>query len=365
MLTAHRLLPHTDKMKNRPLLLLILVAHVICCVSGWHLNPLSKFTSPTYSRQYTYWKEEDSEEINFTFRQVFQKFGVRPPLEVPPLVWKLAYRLQLASLRLLHAWDKLKPPNSSLSLHIIWWKALMRLPAADWSYDLLPSYTRWVAKLKAFFPPLHHSNIELRTVFLDNRTAAAAVAAPGKIRLVVLGAGYDLRSLRFLENGLVEEAFELDLAQVIDAKNVLLSSQRFKDRRPNCRRFPHTVAVDLNDIENTRKILTPLLKKSSDEGRNTFTIFLLEGILVHLQRGSSSQVLRLLRSCCESESGCLIFADRIEGVDNRSLDLGRTILAEAGWNLTEFLASPTKTPHFGVAIPMVGRDELLLSYLTE
>jgi O-methyltransferase involved in polyketide biosynthesis len=228
----------------------------------------------------------------------------------------------------------------------------MRLPAAAWSYVLLPSSTRWVAKLKAFFPPLHHSNIELRTVFLDNRTAAAAEAASGKTRLVILGAGYDLRSLRFLENGLVEEAFELDLGQVIEAKNVLLSSQRFKDRRPNCR-LPKAVAVDLNDIENTRKVLTSLLRESSDDGSNTFTIFLLEGILVHLQRGSSSQVLRLLRSCCESKSGCLIFADRIEGVANRSLDLGRTILAEAGWNLTEFLASPTKTPHFGMAIPML------------
>jgi O-methyltransferase involved in polyketide biosynthesis len=338
---------------NRLLLLLLIIAHGLGCAAGWNLNPLSKFTSPTYSRQYTYWKEQ-SEAVNYTFPQVFQKFGVRPPLEVPPLIWKWAYRLQLASLKLLHAWDKLKPPNSSLSLPIIWWKALMRNPAAAWSYDLLPSSTRWVAKLKAFFPPLHHSNIELRTVFLDNRTAAAAMAASGKIRLVVLGAGYDSRSLRFLENGLVEEAFELDLDQVITAKNVLLSSQRFKDRRPNCR-LPKTVAVDLNDIENTRKVLTCLLKESSDNGsnQNTFTIFLLEGILVHLQRGSSSQVLRLLRSCCESESGCLIFADRIEGVDNRSLDLGRTILAQAGWNLTEFLASPTKTPHFGVAIPMV------------
>jgi O-methyltransferase involved in polyketide biosynthesis len=150
----------------------------------------------------------------------------------------------------------------------------------------------------------------------------------------------------------VDEAFELDLGQVIEAKNSLLSSQRFKDRRPNCR-LPKTAAVDLNDIEDTRKVLTCLLKESSDGESNTFTVFLLEGILTHLQRGSSSQVLRLLRSHCESESGCLIFADRIEGVDNRSLDLGRTVLAEAGWNLTEFLANPTKTPHFGVAIPML------------
>jgi O-methyltransferase involved in polyketide biosynthesis len=326
-------------------------------VSGW---APPRLTSPTYSRDYTYWKKGSGvdECKTYTFSQAFQENGVqRPPLKVPPFVWKWAYYFQLKALPLLHAFDDTsqKIPNSSLALPILWWKALMRNTnptAAAWAYDLLPKSTRWIVKVfSRFFPPLHHVNIQLRTTFLDDRTKSIVkkVRSESKnrkhIRLVVVGAGYDLRSLRFLQDGIIDEAIEMDLANVMEAKKSLLKSSVFQLRRPKCQ-LPKMISVDLNCIETANTSLQKILTKDQD----TYTVFLLEGILVHLDAGFSSKVLKLLRSFCNAQGdGSLIFCDRIQGVNNRSLELARSVLAETGWTLNEFLATPTKTPHFGVA----------------
>jgi hypothetical protein len=345
-------------------------------VSGWSLPRL---TSPSYHREYAYWKKtdqssssDDDTKKSFTFAQAFQQNGVeRPPWQVPSFFWIWAYRLHLKALPLLHAFDDSahQIPNSSLSLPILWWKALMRNTnpsAAAWAYDLLPGPTRWIVKVfRRFFPPLHHVNIQLRTTFLDNRTIAIANQVRSessssdqkysnkRIRLVVLGAGYDLRSLRFLQAGIVDEAIEVDLPNVIQAKKALLESPTFQQRRPHCQ-LPQMAEVNLNNIETTNATLRNLWSaKNETKEQPTFTIFLLEGILVHLESGSSSKVLKLLRSFCndqDSSNGCLVFCDRIQGVNNRSLDLAKTVLNETGWKLTEFLATPTRTPHFGVAV---------------
>jgi hypothetical protein len=146
----------------------------------------------------------------------------------------------------------------------------------------------------------------------------------------------------------------LGLATIIEVKNALLSSQRFRDRRPNCR-FPHTVAVDLNDIENTRKVLTSLPKENLDDKSDTFTLnFYWQGYWlvrfceeIVITSAPTFEILlrvgvRLSHICRPNRRG-----------HQSIFGLGRTVLAKAGWNLTEFLASPTKTPHFGVAIPML------------
>ena len=116
--------------------------------------------------------------------------------------------------------------------------------------------------------------------------------------------------------------------------------------------MPKMAGIDLNDIKSARNTLKTLLKVDQQNQENdTFTIFLLEGILVHLASGSSSKVLKMLRSFCSfsREDGCLVFCDRIQGVNDRRLDLAKTVLNETGWKLSEFISTPTKTPHFGVA----------------
>jgi len=354
---------------------LIMTLYSVVVTSGWSLP---RMTSPTYSRKYTYWKQIDPSvassgtsennsnlreelEESYSYTEAFRNFGVqRPAWKAPPFVWKWAHRLFMKILPLLHAFEDKNypiPPESSLCLPILWWKALLHRTnpsAGAWAYDLLPSKTRWIARFKWFFPPLHHKNVQLRTTFLDDRASTIATQARSdgftNIRLVVLGAGYDLRSLRFLEKGIVDEAIELDLPNVIDAKKALLNSSIFQRRRPSCKKFPVMVGADLNDDVATKETLGRLLLPKEDPIERTFTIFLLEGVLVHLESGSTQKILRLLRDLSfNEESSCLVFCDYIRGVTNRSLHLAQEVLHKTGWELSEFLATPTKTPHFGVA----------------
>ena len=150
---------------------------------------------------------------------------------------------------------------------------------------------------------------------------------------------------------------------------MLLESKRFQRRRPNCILPETMVGIDLNEDSDILKSKLDLILNHNDgKKKNVFTIFVLEGILVHLKSGSSSRVLEVLstilkktndnrdnsmnnnnnnnNNCC-----CLIFADCIEGITNRSLQDAKCTLHKTGWELIEFVANPTRAPHFGVAYP--------------
>ena len=93
--------------------------------------------------------------------------------------WQRAWRFHKRMLPLLHVFDRNKPPDSSLSLAVLWWKALSgndeSSPAFDdgLSYDLLPRGTRAVVskRLRRFYPRLHYANVEIRTAYLDRAIA--------------------------------------------------------------------------------------------------------------------------------------------------------------------------------------------------
>lgn len=171
----------------------------------------------------------------------------------------------------------------------------------------------------------------------------------------------------------MQQAIEMDLDYSIGAKKILLDSSRFQRSRPNCR-LPQMTAINLNNIDHSSSTLSKLhLSQNQNEyddnidiegnddtasidddvNDDILNIFLLEDILDHLEAGTSSEILKILRLFCEQDrNGCLIFCDRIQGVDDRRLDLAQKVLVESGWDLIEFLSTPTNTPHFGVAIPI-------------
>ena len=340
---------------------------------------------------YTWWKQGQEQPGEYTFKEVYKNFNVRPALKgVPKFIWSYSHKFHKKSIRLLHKWDSESSlsniPNSSLSLLIIWWKAIMwnSKVAAKWSYDLLPSYSRWIVSkpLRWLYPPLSSANVDLRTSFIDSRInemiqnckTANSEKKNVIVQLVSLGSGYELRCLRLLTETKINVGIEIDLPEVIQAKRNMITSKRFQRRRPNSIQYvPHlkTAPIDLNDTqENLISQLEPLLRqqehrqqekqKDGDDADgdhiHTLTIFLLEGILVHLNDGSSSNVLKVLSSIAAASqkdgnsSYCLIFADLVEGVTKRSLELAQSTLKECGWELIEFAANPTRTPHFGVAV---------------
>jgi Leucine carboxyl methyltransferase len=379
-------------------------------VRSWFSSLKIAAPSPTYSRTYTLWTDPSfpatmppswtskgtpspaspsktepesgvgSSSHQLTYRQVFERLGVRPPWQVPPRVWRWCYHVHRFLLRfVLHAGDPLVVPNSSLSGLILWWKALVgndhKSPAYDqgWAGDLLPPATGWIAgrptsskfpapSLRRFFPRLNHANIEVRTVYLNEaidrvlqawkrQKPDSSTSQARKVRVVVLGAGYDLRGTRLLTEGVVQDVLELDLPEVIEAKQALWT-RRLKRRRPNVL-IPRLVPADLNDVNSTRALLLEQLLSDEDssERREWSTIFVLEGILVHLKTEAGHELLKVMSSLTTpSETTALIFADALPYVTQRRLEEAQAELQKQGWTLLEFIANPTKAPHMGIAI---------------
>lgn len=160
--------------------------------------------------------------------------------------WKRAWKIGRSVLPVLHRFDSSSLPDSHLSLHCLWWKALAgndrHSPVYDdgLAYDLLPPFTRRLVgrSLIRFYPRLHHANVELRTAYLDSRIdlirrgwptdtkhqiprdetqgdpaldSTTVSSSPSSsisfndsypsIRLISFGSGYDVRSIKLRERG--------------------------------------------------------------------------------------------------------------------------------------------------------------------
>eukprot|EP00804_Cyclotella_cryptica_P014996 CCRYP_000607-RB/>CCRYP_000607-RB protein AED:0.05 eAED:0.05 QI:84/1/1/1/1/1/4/494/482 len=289
--------------------------------------------------------------------------GVRPTLEASKQTWQRAWRLHRALLPLLHCWDACRMKDSKLALACLWWKAISGNDASSpvydhrLAYDLLPPVTRWIVHptLCAWYPRLHHANVEIRTAYLDkavskiiaeichdyraeNKTTNAISttitttqqgSCPIKIRFIVMGGGYDTRSLKLMEHYLMHhdqvppspmlerkttrmqkrwktwfqrrkrtsfdavtkstssplhflppsnhyslECYELDLPEVVQSKRKLIQSRLSRRRpwlmdgntTPSTSNYPTLVEVDLNNLTETRMALENILSPNNKDG---------------------------------------------------------------------------------------------------
>jgi Leucine carboxyl methyltransferase len=294
--------------------------------------------------------------------------GVQPPeAQASVRKWKWAYMLQKYATPVLHLLDRQKPPNSSLNVYCMWWKALSGInvnsPVYDngLSYDLLPRGTRRIIKwFYTFFPRLHHANVEIRTAFLDQAIIRCVVGEKMKnsnvrIRLITLGAGYDVRSIKLKERGIIDESIELDLPAVVDAKQRLLSSQRFQNRRPQTKQHmpKQYYRVDLNNITHVQIILNEILLQQEQvlSGEIWHNIFVLEAVLIYLNEGIPHSLLRICHQALVNHSGTgsLCFADRLENVPGGDYNSSVREMTSTGWNLVEWLPKPGLARHMGRA----------------
>jgi hypothetical protein len=306
--------------------------------------------------------------------QLAERLDVQPArLDVyPPWFWRLCWRLHGRLLPILHAFDRARTRDLENCLKCLWCKAVNGLnpksPAFDsrLAYDMLPSITRWAARFPfQFYPPLVHYIIELRTVFLNCALQEEIQRIHDddqdcKIRLITLGAGYDTRSVKFLnEDGTarLDDAWELDMQPVIKSKSVML--ERLQIRRPS-ERLPSLVEQDLRDLKGLEKNLDQIMttdqtKVDSNLGR-WHTIFLVEGVLIYLKEEQRSNLLSFCSSYLqrrkESESnGSFLFADRIRRPRDTNLEQIKGWLQMDGWELVDnsFCVHPGKARHMGVA----------------
>ena len=317
---------------------------------------------------------------------VAQALGVEPPADAHPRVWKRAYEFQKFMTPFLHG----TLPNSSLNVYCVWWKALSSLGPTEndddnnsviqndilrddgLTYDLLPTMTRPLLKLfRTRFPRLHHANVELRTVYLHKAVLAAVAESSSnaqlkRTRLVTFGAGYDMRSTRFLTESsaaasqnntpLIHAAYELDLPAVIAAKRAALTSTRFQRRRQrrtgkaNPLQLPTLVPVDMNDLDRVRDVLEEILH--NDDGDDEWhTIFLFEAVLIYLQPGIPAALLQLCANATagSSSSSALCFADRLENIPGGNHTAAQDELAQRGWRLVDWMPKPGLARHMGRA----------------
>mmetsp|Transcript_9463 Transcript_9463/g.19000 ORF Transcript_9463/g.19000 Transcript_9463/m.19000 type:complete len:538 (+) Transcript_9463:206-1819(+) len=368
------------------------------------------------------------------------KVGVVPTLEASKETWQRAYKFNRFMLRWLHYWDRCQPTDSKLALACLWWKAIAgndsESPVYDYqlSYDLLPPITRWIVhrRFSKFYPRLHHANVEIRTAYLDNSVSNlvanltklkynsfnATILTPAntqksndiseksvhgrkKIRLIVMGGGYDTRSFKLLEQLLLKngtnphqsllqrsrqkkfprrlfqrqkthtkvnnsafdklsncnydlECYELDLPEVVHAKSQLLKKRLSRRRQwlSETQNYPKLIAVDFNNLNQTRAALEDVLHNALGEETNVDTIILFEGVMIYLDPGIPHSLLSLCSDVLgrNKQGNCfLCFADRLENIPGGDEDMARLEMENTGWELMDWLSKPGLARHMGVA----------------
>eukprot|EP00529_Nitzschia_sp_RCC80_P042819 CAMPEP_0113515244 /NCGR_PEP_ID=MMETSP0014_2-20120614/40837_1 /TAXON_ID=2857 /ORGANISM="Nitzschia sp." /LENGTH=327 /DNA_ID=CAMNT_0000411791 /DNA_START=386 /DNA_END=1366 /DNA_ORIENTATION=+ /assembly_acc=CAM_ASM_000159 len=297
---------------------------------------------------------------------IARRLNIQPTKETSAQEWQRAWKNHKRLLPFLHSTDRCKPPDSSLNLACMWWKALSgndkSSPVYDegLAYDLLPSVWRKLvsSKVQRLYPRLHHGNVELRTAYLDKcvRDIVQEVQRGDnknttKFRLVCMGAGYDTRGIKMLERGLVDRVVELDLPGVVEAKKRLF--QRLLKRRPKLRgmELPTLIASDLNEVANLKIQLQNLLRDDDDDSTQEtvdwFAIFVFEGVMIYLDEGIPSALLNVTSSVLRDaqRNGALCLADRLENVPGGDPDAGDIELEGNGWDIVDWSPKPGLARH--------------------
>lgn len=300
--------------------------------------------------------------------------------------------------------------NSCYSLWVLWNKALsaqdQQSPSVydnGWTYDMLPPITRNYIGIIPYpwFPRMYHATIEVRTAYinqmiqkeilhqrqqhlvsLENQMIVSS-STPNyryrRIRLVSLGCGYDVRCTRLLSTlvsqqqlchdvtdisssddtntFLIDEAWELDLENVIQPKQIMLErlqsrrrkrQQQKHQKRQNkigdtsyvttstttvdCNdhdvevRLPFLRAIDLNNSTQRAILFNEIFLTKAGKGLSCssssstsswHTIFLVEAVFIYLNKGVPHEILKQCYDTIASipgSTGSLCFADRIENV---------------------------------------------------
>ena len=224
--------------------------------------------------------------------------------------------------------------------------------------------------LQAFATGFHPSSVHASFRHVSSRRQAKSTpvepSRPGKagrpgggsrikVRLISLGAGYDIRSIKLMERKQIDEAIELDLPEVVEAKTKLFTKRLLKRRRSSLAQsdLPTLISVDLNKIDGidgVRKQLEGIVCNGS-AGEIWHNIFVFEGVMIYLDKEVPSA---LLRTCSDvlnrnGMQGSLCFADRLENVPEGDRKYAEEEMARNGWQLNDWLPKPGLARHMGSA----------------
>lgn len=222
------------------------------------------------------------------------------------------------------------PRDNCFNLSVLWWKAIsgnnVFSPSFDGgvAFDFLPPITRWIVSFPfcLLYPRLHHQNVAMRTAYLDQliqKELQLQNSSCTPVCIVTLGAGFDTRSVRFGQMcSDTTSWYDLDLPLVVQQKQFMLSRffarRKLQNRGLNMYRMPELVAVDLNDVNNTKQQLSNVVSQfcAKYPNKSKSLVFIVEATLFYLDQ---SLVPSLLSTCLDTvkphySNISLCFADR-------------------------------------------------------
>ena len=224
---------------------------------------------------------------------------------------------------LLHLVDDSGIVDSSKNLRVLWARALLdhagelEDPVAR---ELLPKLTRDVTKWDALQPLAKFAEfVTSRTKFIDgalDEYLAAAKTLPetadgGPVQVVVIGAGFDTRAMRYAERSKAENVnfFELDLPHVCEGKGRLWDTWAAgKDLNK-----PQYVPYDLNDAGDPAK--TSAMDALRDRGfdPNVPTLFCSEAVLFYVDDAPKRKLFEtLLLSASTHPESAVVLTDNLK-----------------------------------------------------
>jgi len=225
---------------------------------------------------------------------------------------------------LLHAFDPDPIKDSSKNLRVLWVRALMQqkgLIQDDIAATFLPKTTRGLVTTDAgasfLGPAIRFTEwIQARTEFIDNglelflNSSACINSMDEKLpcNVVLLGAGYDTRRIRFRNkhDGLIN-FMEVDLPDVCEGKKTLYDKFR-REQDPDMKSST-IVALDLNECSKTR-LINVLKEEGLDSSLPTFFVF--EAVLFYVNRDAIECIFEDLFDYSQQNEMMLCLTDSLK-----------------------------------------------------
>ena len=160
---------------------------------------------------------------------------------------------------------------------------------------LLPGLIKFLVRYKLinfkwpFFPKGIYEYVIARTKYIDNIFKESI--ENGIEQILLFGAGFDTRAVRFAEKNMKTKIFELDTLYTITAK-----INQFKKRGISIPENTILISIDFNVDSVSEKL------ESNGFKRNKTTLFIMEGIIQYLNKEAVDELFKLLYELAEPES---------------------------------------------------------------
>ena len=160
---------------------------------------------------------------------------------------------------------------------------------------LLPGLIKFLVRYKLinfkwpFFPKGIYEYVIARTKYIDNIFKESI--ENGIEQILLFGAGFDTRAVRFAEKNMKTKIFELDTLYTQTAK-----INQFKKRGISIPENTILISIDFNVDSLSEKL------ESNGFKRNKTTLFIMEGIIQYLNKEAVDELFKLLYELAEPES---------------------------------------------------------------